>query len=202
MSVGSGGIREHGSGLSDAGSLIFVDAGTPSLKPFEILGHCAHSSGAMLPMTAVALALSSSGTAAVQLMLPRWVESPTNFCGMSFAARMNCARSDSVNGRQLTISLRSFHIPMRFTLWQSSDIGVSRWVLGQTPSSSVSRMMVTGPSLASRTAHVGAESSFFYFESLRAQGVVESVPCLFGVRGRSGFHEASGGCLCARPRIA
>ena len=76
----------------------------------------AHSSGAMLPMTAVALALSSSGTAAVQLMLPRWVESPTNSCGMSFAARMNCARSDSVNGRQLTINLRSFHIPMRFTL--------------------------------------------------------------------------------------
>jgi D-aminoacyl-tRNA deacylase len=49
-------------------------------------------------------------------MLPRWVESPTNSCGMSFAARMNCARSDSVNGRQLTINLRSFHIPMRFTL--------------------------------------------------------------------------------------
>lgn len=39
-------------------------------------------------------------------------------------------------------------------------------------------------------AHVGAESSFFYFESLCAQGVVESVPCLFGVRGRSGFYEA------------
>ena len=91
---------------------------TPALQVcnHSSLGHCAHSSGAMLPMTAVALALSSSGTAAVQLMLPRWAESPTNSCGMSFAARMNCARSDSVNGRQLTINLRSFHIPMRFTL--------------------------------------------------------------------------------------
>lgn len=56
-------------------------------------------------MIAVTDARNSFGMRALQFILPRCVESPTNSCGTPLAARVNCAFSDSVNGRQLTMSL-------------------------------------------------------------------------------------------------
>ena len=80
---------------------------TPALQvcSHSSLGHCEHSSGGTFPMIAVTDARNSFGMRALQFILPRCVESPTNSCGTPLAARVNCAFSDSVNGRQLTMSL-------------------------------------------------------------------------------------------------
>lgn len=96
---------------------------TPALQVcnHSSLGHCRHVPGSTLPTMAVTCALSSSGMMAVHAMLPRCARSPTNYCGTPLAARTNCACSDGVNGRQLTISLRLFSIPMRSTLGQMRD---------------------------------------------------------------------------------
>ncbi len=89
-------------------------ASTPALKV------CNHSrrvyweacETGKLPMTAVARERSSSGTAADQTMSPRCASSPTNSCGTSRAALAKARRSPSLSGRQLTISLCVFSIPM------------------------------------------------------------------------------------------
>ncbi len=89
-------------------------ASTPALKV------CNHSrrvyweacETGKLPMTAVARERSSSGTAADQTMSPRCASSPTNSCGTSRAALAKAHRSPSLSGRQLTISLCVFSIPM------------------------------------------------------------------------------------------
>ena len=86
---------------------------TPALQVcnHSSVGHCRHVPGSALPMMAVTCALISSGMMAVHAMLPHCAGSPTNSCGTPLAARTNCACSDGVNGRQLTISLRLFSVP-------------------------------------------------------------------------------------------
>ena len=150
LSVGSGGIGEHGSGLQDAGSLVFVDAGTPGLQPFEF--------------------------GALRAFLGRDVADDRGGFGFEFLRYCGGPAHASPLGRiadeflwhvfRGTYELRTFGfsqrqavddqfavVPYSHAFYPMTIVGyrVSRWVLGQTPSSSVSRMMVTGPSLARRT---------------------------------------------------
>ena len=86
---------------------------TPALQVcnHSSLGHCRHVPRSTLPTKTETRAFSSSRMIALLPMMPRCAGSPTNSCGTPLAARINCACSNGVNGRQLTISLRLFSVP-------------------------------------------------------------------------------------------
>lgn len=62
---------------------------------------------------------ASAADAPTAMSITRHVNGLRFSCGTPLAARINCACSDGVNGRQLTISLRLFSIPTYPTLGQT-----------------------------------------------------------------------------------
>lgn len=104
-------IGDHGAARQHTRADVRIHTGAEGLQPFKT-GVLSGLRDREVADDCGSLGTKLLGTAADHTMSPRCASTPTNSCGTSRAALAKARRSPSLRGRQLTISLCVFSIPM------------------------------------------------------------------------------------------